>query len=221
MVMKPQERWYLHGQRLDAPRGTVLYDYAQPWEGCYFLEQGCCALSVVTHTGEDRTLLYFQGTRPVGFMHIMGVVQASQTAIPVLITTKTPSVLYRLSAADLGALLEEDKDFSRYMNQVLAENFHQLLRRFHAVLDEDATQRLCRMLLEFAQEEGDTLVMPPYFTHVEMSRYLGLHTVTVSRIMAHLKELGYVTGTGRRIVLRDQPGLERLIAEGTNLDHQK
>ncbi len=221
MVRKPEERWYIHGQRLDAPRGTVLYDYAQPWEGCYFLEEGCCALSVVTHTGEDRTLLYFHGTRPVGFMHIMGVVQASQTAIPVLITTKTPSVLYRLSAAALTSLLEKDKDFSQYMNQVLAENFHQLLRRFHAALDEDATQRLCRMLLEFAQPDGDALVMPPFFTHVEMSRYLGLHTVTVSRIMSHLKGLGYVAGKGRRIVLLNRSGLERLIAQGVNLDRQE
>ncbi len=221
MVIKPEERWYIHGQRLDAPRGMVLYDYAQPWEGCYFLEQGCCALSVVTHTGEDRTLLYFQGTRPVGFMHLMGVIQSPPAPVPVLITTKTPSVLYRLSAASLTALLEEDRDFSRYMNRVLAENFHQLLCRFHAVLDEDATQRLCRMLLEFAQRDGDALVMPSYFTHVEMSRYLGLHTVTVSRIMSHLKALDYVTGQGRRVVLRDRAGLERLIAEGVNLDRQE
>ncbi len=221
MGIKPEERWYIHGQRLNAPPGTVLYDYAQPWEGCYFLEQGCCALSAVTHTGEDRTLLYFQGTRPVGFMHIMGVIQAPTAPMPVLITAKTPCVLYRLSAAQLAALLDGDRGFSRYMNQVLAENFHRLLHRFHAILDEDATQRLCRTLLEFAQPDGDALVMPSYFTHVEMSRYLGLHTVTVSRIMSHLKALGCVTGRGRQIVLQNPSRLERLIAEGVNLDRQE
>lgn len=221
MAMDPMEYFRAHGQRAEVPQGTVLYDYAQPWEGCFFLEKGCCALSVVTRTGEERTLLYWTEKRLIGFMDALGAASADQSPMPILVTAKTPCALYRLSAAALAVLLESDGDFSRYMTKVLAENFHQLLRRFHASLEENATVRLCRTLLEFAEQSGEERIMPPYLTYVELSRYLSLHTVTVSRIMSHLKRLGYVEGKGRRIVLRNQSGLERLIAEGINLDRQE
>jgi len=211
------ELFYQQGKRLEVPRGAELYNSAldQNKGFAYFLDSGFCSLAGMTRDGREHIFLYFPGQRIVGFMQLMPV--DVEEGAHIIITAKTPCVVYRVTREQFQGFLD-DPFFQRYMLHVLAENYMNLIKHYQSGQDQCATCRLCGLLLDYAEEEGGRLRMPAYFNMAELSRYLGVHTVTVSRIVTQLKQRGYIEKQGHRIVLTDPSGLEKLVIEGANFD---
>ncbi len=220
---QPLELFYQIGERQEAPKGSVLYDSESEEDrnACYFLESGCVALVGLTKSGEERIIVYCERKGLVGFMQLMPIFHGnrrSEDPLPTRIVAKTPSVLYRVPGEAFMEQLRTNTRFSEYIALIQSENYRNLIHRFHVSLDECATVRLCDLLLEHVREEEGDLMMPSFFNYAELGRYLGIHVVTVSRIMVQLKSRGFIEKRGHRIVLRDPDGLQRLINERSNFD---
>ena len=221
-VQEPIEAFFPYGKRMVVKKGGSIYNSNRADDNRYafFLDSGCCALSSLTKEGDERTYLYFREKRTIGFVQLTPVLHErhSEPSSPFLITATTDCVLYRVSQEMFMYLLQNNAEFGNYMLRVLSENYLDLLHRYHEAQDECATVRLCRLLLEYAEEINGQLVMPSYFTHVEFSHYLGTHVVTVSRIMAQLKQRGYIEKMGHKIILCAPKELRQLVETGMNFD---
>lgn len=216
------ERLYQYGTKLLIKKGDYIYNSNNKHdEDCaFFLDSGLCALTSLTKNGEEKIFLYFHGKRTVGFAQLMpAIYHTPKLKVAISIVAKTDCVVYRITKEIFYNLLKKDHSFTQFVIEVLSENYINILYRFQQFQEESAITRLCRLLLEHSYEKNEKLVFPPYFTYAELSKYLGTHSVTVARIMAKLKQCGYISKSGRSIIINDPEQLQSLIDSGCNIDY--
>lgn len=216
------EDLYQYGTRILIKKDKYIYNANNPEDdhNAYFLDSGICALMSVTKSGEEKIYLYFKAKRTIGFSQIMvRDIHLHSTQNVFSIVAKTDCILYRISEETFHGLLEHDPKFIHFMLNVLSENYLDVLNRYHQTQEESATVRLCRLLLEYCQERDGRLILPKYFTCIELSKYLGTHTVTVSRIISKLKQYGYISKDGHSIVVEKPDQLHTLIDSGLDFEY--
>ena len=117
-------------------------------------------------------------------------------------------------------MLQSDKAFNLFFIQTLADNYSEALNHFHYMHEELLVTALCRLLLSVScREPGQKPTVPKFYTYEELARYLGCHPVTVSRIMAKLKQLGYLKKSGRELVIEEEEKLIDLMELETDFKY--
>ena len=143
-----------------------------------------------------------------------------QSGFNVSIVTKTSCVLYQINYDTFLHLLQSDKAFNLFFIQTLADNYSEALNHFHYMHEELLVTALCRLLLSVScREPGQKPTVPKFYTYEELARYLGCHPVTVSRIMAKLKQLGYLRKSGRELVIEEEEKLIDLMELETDFKY--
>lgn len=173
--------------------------------------------------GEERVYQYFNGRRILGFMPLLlsainsqaitGKMEQSQ----LFQMTKSPCVLYQMRGNLFRKLLKEDLQFNQLMLQAVAANYMEVLNHFQHSQEDSAGIRFCRLLLEFCVVKDGVKVLPKTMTCLEISKYLGTHPVTVSRIVAQLKKNGCITKERGTITIQDEERLSQLIHNGAEI----
>ena len=216
-----------YGHELILEKDEMIYSATDSEQNnsAYFLVSGLVGLTTFTKDGEERIYLYFNGKRLIGFAPLL-MTRVSERAVgrmrkighaEVFLIAKTRCVLYQLREADYKRLLETDFEFNKLVLQVLTANYIDLLDHFQQAMEESAGTRFCRLLLESYIEKDGKKVLPKQLTFLEMSKYLGTHPVTVSRIVALLKKDGYIAKEQGMVVIKDEERLLELIESGKEI----
>ncbi|MGL5378582.1 Crp/Fnr family transcriptional regulator, partial [Clostridium sp.] len=122
--------------------------------------------------------------------------------------TKTRCKIYRISSTKLNNLLISNPEISFFITQSIASHFHSVINHFHSSKEDHTPARLCKLLINLAQYKQDKYFLHKYFTYVELAKYLGVHSVTISRIMLTLKNMSVIEKEGHCIIISD---MEKLI----------
>lgn len=202
------------GTRITMPKDIVLnkkYDkYISNY--VYLLEEGICALNSITKQGEEKVYLYFRPYRLIGFnQFVVSAERLNASAPEFSVVTKTTCTLYQIPYCTFQELVLSNREFNAFLMETLADNYNDALIHFHLMQEESVVVRLCHLLFEVSQLRGGIRVVPRFFTYAEMAKYLGCHSVTVSRIMAKLKQQGFVTKTPSGIAIEQEDALQELI----------
>lgn len=208
--------------RSEIPKEHNIYNAANthsiPY--AYFLEKGVCALTSFTKEGDEKVYLYFKPKRMVGFTQLLAKEYENDNYYSEFsIKAKTDCTIYRISEKLFFEMIEEDREFNRMMMNTTIENYVDVLNRFQQMHEESATTRLCRFLLTHSEESGAQLMLPKYFTYVEMARYLGTHPVTVARIMAKLKQQACISKKGHCVIVNKKERLESILNDNLDLEY--
>lgn len=202
------------GTRITMPKDIVLnknYD-KHISNYVYLLDEGICALTSITKQGEEQIYLYFRPLRIIGFNQFVVSADKHNANTPEFsVITKTTCSLYQIPYCTFLELIRNNSEFNAFLMETLADNYIDALIHFHLMQEESVVVRLCHLLFEVSQLKGGTRVVPRFFTYAEMAKYLGCHSVTVSRIMAKLKQKGYVTKTPYGIAIEQEDALQELI----------
>lgn len=178
----------------------------------YLLEEGICALTSITKQGEENVYLYFRPYRIIGFNQFVVSPEKLNASSPEFsVITKTTCSLYQIPYCTFQELISKSTEFNAFLLETLADNYNDALIHFHLMQEESVVVRLCHLLFEVSQIKDGARVVPRFFTYAEMSKYLGCHSVTVSRIMAKLKQKGYITKTPGGITIEKEEALQELI----------
>lgn len=227
MAGKLFDSFVRYGQQFEAEKGDIIFKPGDSeWRNCaFFLESGVVALATVTREGEEKVYLYFNGQRLIGFAQILRSMDLEEGCgwnrkvghAEIFLIARSHCVLRSMREVDFKRLINEDSDFNRMVLQVLTANYVELLDHFQQALEESASTRFCRLLLESYVEKNGMKVIPRSMTFLEMSKYLGTHPVTVSRIVAALKRDGCIEKIDGRVVIMDEERLMRLIMTGEEI----
>lgn len=217
------EHFYQYGTKILVKKDEYIFNAnLNPYEqSAYLLDSGLCALMSTTRNGEEKIHLYFRAKRTVGFTQVLGasmVPGLPESGARFSIVAKTDCTLYRLTASVFMRLLREDPTFMEFTMQVLTQNYVEILNRYHQALEEPADVRLCRLLLEQSKEKDGKLILPKYFTCTELSKYLGIHAVTISRLISKLKQKGYISKQGHNITVERPDQIQIIIDSGIILE---
>ena len=184
----------------------------------YLLEDGICSLTSINSRGEETVYLYFYPRRLIGFNQLL-MDQTIPHPQDFSIVSKTPCTLFRFNYDVFQNLIRNDAGFNSFLMQTLADNYYEVLVHFHRRMEESAVAGLCRLLLDVARPEDGRLIVPKFFTYAELAKYLGTHSVTVSRIMAKMKQSGYMTKDSRGIVLKRPDILREFLMGNRELNY--
>lgn len=187
-------------------------------DSVYFLESGLMALMSISKEGEERVYLYFKAPRVIGFtgvlMNALDVKRSKGETSRLIIVAKTKCALRQMREPDFKHYLQSDIQFNLLILQVLTANYIEVLSHFQQAVEENAGTRFCRLLQESYVERDGKKVIPKTMTSLEMSKYLGTHPVTVSRIVSSLKKAGCITKEAGRLVICDEKMLKDFIENG-------
>ena len=217
--------FFTYGERVSVEKNKIIYapDNKAQTDSLYYLESGLVALMSYSRGGEERVYLYMKGPRIISFMTLLLSVTNSQeitgNVVPshLVQMTKTHCVLHRMQGSIFRKLLDEDLKFNRLILQATAANFQEVLSHFQQALEDSASVRLCRLLLDFYVVKNGKKVLPKTMSFLEMSKYLGTHPVTVSRIVAILKKDGCIVKEQGYVVIRDEERLLQMIENGIDI----
>lgn len=202
------------GMRITLPKDVVLnknYD-KHISNYVYLLEEGICALTSITKQGEEKVYLYFRPQRLIGFnQFVISQEKLIENGPEFSVITKTACVLYQIPYHTFQEMIANNPDFNAFLMKTLADNYSDALVHFHLMQEESVVVRLCHLLFEVSQVQNGVRIVPRFFTYAELAKYLGCHPVTVSRIMAKLKQKGFVSKTSGGIAIEQEAALQQLI----------
>lgn len=221
------DRFVEYGQKFMVEKDELIYRPGdlQRRNCAFYLETGIVALATITKEGEEKVYLYFNGGRLIGFTQLLMEVNNREGIswkrkighAEIFIIARSKCVLYQLREKDFKRLMGDDVAFNRQVLYVVTENYVELLDHFQQALEESAGTRFCRLLLECYTQRNGVKVVPKSMTFLEMSRYLGTHPVTVSRIVAALKKMGCISKENGYVVIKDEERLMELIMSGEEI----
>ncbi len=217
--------FYTHAEQIIVEKNKIIYapDNESQADSLYFLESGMVALMSYSRNGEERVYLYMKGPRIISFMTLLLDVvncrEITDICVPshLVQMTKTRCILHRMSGSMFRKLLDEDLKFNHLILQATAANFQEVLSHFQQALEDSASVRLCRLLLDFSINKDGKKVLPKTMSFLEMSKYLGTHPVTVSRIVAILKKEGCIVKEQGYVVVQDDTKLRQMIEYGIDI----
>lgn len=216
-----------YGHEMVVEKEEIIFNAAdqEQQNSAYFLVSGLVGLTTISKEGEERIYLYFNGKRLIGFAPLLmqGINERAVGRMrkighaEVFLIAKTRCVLYQLREPDYKRLLDTDFEFNKLVLRVLIANYIDLLDHFQQAMEESAGTRFCRLLMESYIEKDGKKILPKSLTFLEMSKYLGTHPVTVSRIVALLKKDGCIAKEQGVVVIKDEERLLELIESGEEI----
>lgn len=185
----------------------------------HYLVSGVCALVRFTKNGEEIIYHYFKegdviGGVPLFLSHFRKMTDGNGGTGGMYnycsLYTKTECVLYKVPFLVVERKIKENPEFACIIGACISRHFMEMITHNHTAMEEHTTERLCRTLLQLADWKNSRLELQKYFTYTELARYLGVHSMTVSKIMLSLKKMGIIEKEGHKIIIRDPEKLEDL-----------
>ena len=87
--------------------------------------------------------------------------------------------------------------------RLMTRETKRLTELYNSKREGDAASRLCALLLDQSRLKDGQTIVPAYWNNLEIAKYLGIHTVTVSRILKILKQSGALKRSPQGLVLTD------------------
>lgn len=180
----------------------------------YYLVSGVCALLRVTQNGEEIIYHYFKENDVIGGVPLF-LSHKESSRIHTLynfcsLYTKTECTLYKIPFSVIEQKISKEPEIGYWLSEGISRHFMEVISHMHASKEDHTAGRLCRTLIELSDLKQDRYELQKYFTYAELARYLGVHSVTVSKIMLTLKKMGVIQKEGHKTVICDMERLHYL-----------
>lgn len=179
----------------------------------YYLVEGVCALCGNSYHGQERVILYHTAGQMLGINpYISGRVADEILYSGSVSRTRTRCTLYRIPASEFSAYRKQNLEFSNYVSDLLSRYLHLTLSHLKQIQENSTVTNVCHFMLTMCEEyEDGQWILPRFYTYDEISKYLGVHMVTVSRIAAQLLRMGYVRRVSGGLLLCKKEKLEEIV----------
>ncbi|MEG6522703.1 Crp/Fnr family transcriptional regulator [Desulfotomaculum sp. 1211_IL3151] len=195
--------YYKKGQYIIRP-GEVL-------NSIYLLTEGLCYRKFLTEKGEE--IIYDIRDSNGKLETLLGVL--------ILYSNSKISTTSFIAKSDCTCYKISERIFMNYANQN-PQLLHELLRmsmnsydeldiKYHFRQSGKAANRLCEIILTTACSQNGVLCFSQ-FNHSELAKYLGVHRVSVVRILKQLEEDRVIKRTKHGLILLDQQQLKQYAA---------
>lgn len=189
------------GERMYVDKGVNILTLDKTDKPCvYVLVKGVCCLSKLTYEGEEINYLYFSEGQLMRLVSCMLHEQAPPKE-NFQIITKTACILKQIECSDFKNALRENPDMAEAVIYTLSERLGATLLDQHSAYERPASIRLCDALMKLSVPHKKGFIVEPGFTYAELGKYLKLHQITVSRMMAALKRDKVIRKEKRTIFL--------------------
>lgn len=211
------EDLYPYGKELLVEKGDVIGGSMMDNDddAIFILAKGTAALSTLSNSGNEFIYMYFRGPHCIGFAPFFSKhhhdeeteMRYKPHSFFFMIVAKTSCTVYRIPKEQFELLFSRPDVKDLLLHETL-DNYRDILDHYALNQDDSAVIRLCYLLDEqsFPDARGKRR-LDSCFTYSELSKYLGVHDVTVARIMSSLKKQGIIEKDGHSTILLDREKL--------------
>jgi CRP/FNR family transcriptional regulator len=188
-------------------RGSVLFSEGQPSRGVYVVRSGSAKLSISSAQGR---VVILRVALPGDLLGVSSVL--SEAPFEATAETLEPCRIDFITRDEFILLTNSNKDFSVDVLHAIKQELTELVERTRLLLlSETAAEKLARLLLKWADEDGNVVVdgtrVNLNFTHEEVAQMICTSRETVTRLFGEFSRRGLIQLDGNTILVRDRLGL--------------
>ena len=203
--------------QLYSPEKSIRPYYA------YFIKSGICCLKTNDAKGEEHILLFQKAPRFVTYFPLMREFPAFKAkdmnfSIASQYTITKCNAL-KIDASEFYEKMEQDDNFKNTLIHQIFDDYTELLSSYINKMEDSASIRFYKLLLEYSTPDKEKRKLESHLTNELIANYLGVHTVTVSRIMSKLTETGCLLKKGKDIYIAKAETLQKMIDDRIDLSY--
>jgi CRP-like cAMP-binding protein len=192
------------GTRFAFSKGSQIFSLGAPVNGIYFVKEGVVEILLYTLHGPEKVLFF------VGPGSIFGEVSCfvSGESQEASVRARSDCVVYYFSRELVeGVIASQHPHLLIELIQVMAHK----IRMYGILLQDSLTSD--HFIRDAGLAEGQKqVIIQPDLTQIDLARLMGIHRVTVSKAISHLKALGILRRFSRKeLDIQDFPGLCQLV----------
>lgn len=192
-------------------KGEVIARQSEPVDYIFYLEKG--AIQAISVSDGGDVVISDERKGQAGIDSAINLVCAfnGEAACTANFVAKTDCICYRIPKEEIMAALRQDAETLYSLVENASKKYNRTLNLLLQGQTKDAVCRLCEFLMEHAEPQGNALCVPKQYTNAEISRFLGIHHVTASRIIKALKDQEIIRRCSKGLELLNQVALQRYI----------
>ena len=200
-------------------KNSYIARQGQAVEYIYYLAEGSCVRNLFTLKGDE--LIYDERVADQSVSCLIG---ALTLYCPVVIhetnfIAKTACVCFKIYFMDFFAFLSCYPSVLHELLSMAMSSYQQLNANFHAKQKGQAAGRVCSFILENARTAAQTKILDKHFNSSEIARYLGMHRITVNKIILALCEQKCLERRDEGIAVLDETALRSYIYSEKKLNY--
>ena len=182
-------------------RGSCLLHQGEPLASLFFILKGAGIVGCVDEDGGERVLHYFHRGDCAGKAALYRERGDSPIFEGASIVAKTDCLCYKVSLDACVDYAQNHADVFRYLMEVLGQEVGRLEENLMLLRENKSAAILCRFFEDNAYDQRGVLALDRWFNYEELSRILGIHSVTISRMVRCLMEEGVVAREPHRFLI--------------------
>lgn len=188
-------------------KGDYIIQQGEKIDFLYYLEEGSCYRTTTTEKGNE--IIYGIKESLDSFVHsLLGVLILYGDGVsPYHFIAKTKCSCYKIPKETFFEYVKDRPDILTQLIHMAIWEIMQVTDFFQTRQEGKTANRLCKLLLENAQNKNGMLIVKKDYNNIKISQYLGVHEVTVSRILRALKNEGIIDKNKDGIQILDEEKL--------------
>jgi CRP/FNR family cyclic AMP-dependent transcriptional regulator len=196
-------------ETVDVRRKHPIWEPGNASNALYFVRGGIVKLSKISDEGRELTLHFFTRDQLFGELCLV-----SDTPHDSLAEAYEDTLLLKVGRDDFQRMMLRSATLAVRLMKLMGERRQRLEGRVENLLFRSAHSRLASLFLElsktFGVRDSRGVIINLKLTHKEIASLIGATRETVSFAMIDLRKDQLIETEGKRVVLVDEAGLQRL-----------
>lgn len=207
-------------------KGTVFIKQGEPVEYVYYLTKGYFYRIMTTVKG-DEVIYSIKSASDDMARCLIGVfcLYGQNSSITHIGRTSSTDFVamtdcegYLVPKETFYEYIEHDPVLLSRLLDAMLDEYVRLIQNYQSHQEQSVANRLCQLLLEYSEPNKDNTARRVTVKNVDLAGFLGVHKVTVARIIKSLKDECVVERQSTTLTIINVPLLERY-ADGEHLEY--
>ena len=217
LIEKKEKKHALTARTYD--KGTVIIPLGKRVDKIHFLVEGSCYRKSLTDEGAE---IIYEALSPESglkrFLDVLILYSTTQTSTTTFVA-KTACVCVEIEPHDFYEYANQHPDILHAMIGAAINSYDSLDNKYHLRQGGKAANHLCEIIYNSMLEEEGRLVAK-IENNSELARHMGIHRVSVVRILKQLEDEGAVKRSKRGLLIEDASAIEAY-AKGKRFVYRK
>lgn len=199
-------------------KGSYIIRQGEKVDFLYYLTSGTCYRTLITEKGDE--IIYGIKESNNSFQSLLGVLVLFSNEISVYhFIARSNCRCYKIPKETFWLYLRANPDILSQLLQMAMCDYRQLVDSFQARKEGKVANRLCKFLLNNTQDHNGILLVNRIYSNAEISRFLGIHQVTVAKILKTLKNEGIINKEKEGIRILNEKSLIKYAKDENIIDY--
>lgn len=175
-------------------KGHTIIQQGEKIERIYYLMEGSCYRKSLTSNGDE--IIYDVRTLNSGLHRMIGIlILYSDTKISTTtFVAKTDCLFYQIDEYDFIDYANAHPMILHELLRLSVNSYDSLNEKYHFRYEGKAANHLCEIILQNVHKENDELYAK-VGNNTELASFIGIHRVSVVRILRQLEDMGVLLRT--------------------------